>query len=76
MTEPKLKCCPFCGGEAVFESVDRGYNDVWTVGCGNQSEDCIATQMISTFSRKADAAEAWNKRSPETDLPTLHRIPK
>lgn len=61
MSEPELKPCPFCGGEAepmykqelIGRSVEVGCNacDVWT--CGYQS------------SAIEDAAKSWNTRMSE-----------
>jgi hypothetical protein len=58
--------CPFCGGPAMFEDITSTKFDrtTWSVGCGNGDEDCIGYQMLAHFSRKSEAAEAWNKRAP------------
>ncbi len=65
MTEPTLLPCPFCGGPAVFEEVTptKYPRTTWSVSCGNIKEDCIAGQILMTFSRKEEAADAWNKRA-------------
>lgn len=47
----KLKPCPFCGGEAVY---DRDWKDV-------QCRVCNA-RIANNFQRKKDAVEAWNTR--------------
>ncbi len=60
-----LKSCPFCGGPAALEEVDHSGYVAWSVGCNNQDVDCIAYQMLATFTRKSEAAEAWNKRVGE-----------
>jgi hypothetical protein len=64
MIEPFLKRCPFCGGPAGFEEVTpENYPlTTWAVNCENEDEDCIACVMAKTYSRKTDAADAWNKR--------------
>lgn len=68
--------CPFCGGPAVFEECAQGSSvnpksATWSVGCGNTKIDCIAYQMLATFSRKTEAAEAWNKRAPTAAVQEL-----
>lgn len=65
--------CPFCGGQAAFEEMttDKYPYTTWSVGCANVDEDCIGYQMLASFSRKHDAAAAWNKRAP-TSLPHIH----
>ena len=66
MATPELKPCPFCGGPAGFEECtpEQFPHTTWSVGCRNENEDCIATQMIASFSRKEEAAKAWNQRHP------------
>lgn len=67
--ELKLLPCPFCGGEAGFESCAAGHSvdlqaGTWSVGCMNSKVDCIGYQMLAHFARKIEAAAAWNKRAP------------
>lgn len=64
--EIKLEPCPFCGGPAGFEEItpSKYPHTNWSVGCTNTNEDCIGFQMLASFSRKCEAAEAWNKRDP------------
>jgi len=57
-----LERCPFCDGPARFEQVDRAGYISWTVNCDNQDVDCIAASMFSCYSRKIEAADAWNMR--------------
>ena len=57
MTEPKLKPCPFCGGEAeifVSDITDRAL--VYCRGCDAQ---------IKMQQNEQEAVEAWNKRVGE-----------
>lgn len=65
MSDPKLLNCPFCGGPAGFEKMPHNATgfQTWSVGCQNEQEDCIAYQMLAHYARKAEAAEAWNKRA-------------
>jgi hypothetical protein len=74
MIEPFLKRCPFCGGEAGFqEDTPPAYPlTTWGVVCLNQEEDCIACLAMKTYSRKTDAAEAWNKRVIILDQKPVH----
>ena len=57
MTEPKLKPCPFCGGEAeifVSDITDRAL--VYCKCCDAQ---------IKMQQNEQEAIEAWNKRVGE-----------
>ena len=66
--EPKLKPCPFCGGESKFEQVKGAMeNFLWAVGC--DYEECIGWQSTKLFARKTSAAEAWNKRAKDDEDP-------
>lgn len=65
MTEPKLKKCPFCGGEAeATEMQDTWYNDTmhWYICCSKCS-CCLGG--YGEFTTEAEAIEAWNKRVGE-----------
>lgn len=69
MPEFVLKPCPFCGGPADFEECAQSSSTAvtsctWSVGCQNDKEDCIGYQLMASFNRKSEAAEAWNKRAP------------
>lgn len=57
--------CPFCGGSASFEEVDGVIQgSAWTVGCSDGGgSECIGFQPMTTFSRKSEAAKAWNTRA-------------
>lgn len=58
MTEPKLKPCPFCGGEAKMVETYSG--DI-KIGCENLG--CLGCyENNAFFSFKEDAIESWNKR--------------
>lgn len=69
MTNVDLKPCPFCGGAARVDhgEIPRTGVNVWKIGCGNEEVDCIATEMVSSYSRRAEAAAAWNKRADDGD---------
>ncbi|SPU44282.1 Lar family restriction alleviation protein [Brevundimonas diminuta] len=57
----KLKPCPFCGGEAMFEAEHPMYEGRMFVGC----KDCCAEAepLASDQYTKAEQAEAWNRRT-------------
>ena len=78
MSEYHLKPCPFCGGPADFEQVERLGIDTWSVGCRATKDDdpdeCIAQQFLMTFTRKVEAAAAWNKRATIIDQPPAPKI--
>jgi hypothetical protein len=62
----KLLPCPFCGGPADFENTTPESSIAfWSVGCQSVESDCIAYQLLATFNRKCEAAEAWNRRQPQ-----------
>lgn len=72
MSEYFLKPCPFCGGPAAFEEVDNKGYVAWSVGCradqiDPDGDECIAQQFLMTFTRKTEAAQAWNKRTTIID---------
>jgi Lar family restriction alleviation protein len=50
-----LEKCPFCGGEAGYESTQRKYGIVHTVYC-----TCCGVEMTRLYSEAA--IEAWNRR--------------
>ena len=60
-----LKPCPFCGGEAKTEQVERiHYGTVYRVGC--HTDGCRGWWYESVLYRtEAKAIEAWNTRTPE-----------
>lgn len=66
----KLLPCPFCGGEASFEEADYCGRTVFSVGCVSVDGDCIGYQMLATYSRRSEAAAAWNTR-PAAQTPDL-----
>ena len=75
MSEEKLKPCPICGSKSfVQHDIVDGFDFGWSVGCPRA---CIADGIhgfndsysfrqaklvLFSFSTKADAIEAWNKR--------------
>lgn len=51
----ELKPCPFCGGEAGYESTQHKYGVVHSIYC----EECgVETARLS----RDEAIEAWNRR--------------
>lgn len=62
----KLKCYPFCGGEALMSICDPStakFNEGavhFKASC--KSIDCIATSLNTWQISPEDAATAWNKR--------------
>lgn len=62
MTEPKLKPCPFCNGEAKIYS---RHIDWLLLEHIVRCKKCHC--MTDTYDTKVEAAEAWNKRTVEND---------
>ena len=55
----ELKPCPFCGGKADFEEIERCYSDIsWTVMC----TQCGASIGVHSVD-KIDVVETWNRRA-------------
>lgn len=66
-----LKLCPFCGGEAKTEQVERiHYGTVYRIGCN--TDGCRGWWYESVLYRtEAKAIEAWNTRSEQAIAATL-----
>ena len=64
--EETLKACPFCGAEAVIDSVTLNTLESKTEGQvqASCSNGCMFMDACST---KAEASIAWNRRSPAKD---------
>jgi len=65
--DPKLLPCPFCGGNATFEWIGgdgKNATGNWSVGCDERGGklECYGYLSHTSFSRKVDAANAWNMR--------------
>lgn len=68
VTGLKIKSCPFCGASASIEEIPPNISDTdfvrFAVGCDSGEEaTCIGYQSLTTFDRRKDAIEAWNKRA-------------
>lgn len=66
MTE-NIKPCPFCGSSASVEEVSNFLSSAtFSVGCDSEEEaSCMGYQSLTSFARRSDAIEGWNKRAPE-----------
>ena len=69
MDKPKLKPCPFCGGEAeITEVIDRTPRNLEPVGFGVKCDQCgiivakIDCGVTDWFETDEEAAKAWNRR--------------
>lgn len=54
--EPRLKACPFCGGEAVMQAPNM--HRVTCISCSN----CMAS---TKWGKVEVVMEAWNRRAGE-----------
>lgn len=65
MAELKILPCPFCGHTASVETMESRVGARYSVGCDNPDiHDCMGYQSLTSFGRRADAIEAWNRRAP------------
>lgn len=63
-----LKPCPFCGGEAVLETIRVRKGDEAVVHCNGGCLASIHTITYDTEQEAIDAAtEAWNRRAPRKE---------
>ena len=56
MPEIKLKPCPFCGSEALYEVYEDMYKNTYKVKCSH----CFAETRYENT--KEEAANKWNRR--------------
>ena len=68
---PELKPCPFCGGEAAFNSHKTTNKEIIKlnkrdVGYGVNCVGCAANNIgiILGYKTEEEAAQAWNRRAP------------
>lgn len=59
MNEPKLKPCPFCGGEPRIELIFGGS---YAVKCRCGAYMDAGSYLDDNETQKAKSARAWNKR--------------
>lgn len=57
----ELKCCPFCGGEAILVKNGAG---CYQVACNN----CEVRQYAYSHKNKESAIKAWNTRKPMANI--------
>lgn len=70
MTAPKLKPCPFCGGEATFAFATRG----WKVECAGRFGVCLINARTHYQHTKTQAFIAWNTRADLIDMDVLRKV--
>lgn len=61
----EIKPCPFCGAAASVEEIAGAVDGVrFSVGCDSMTDlDCYGYQSLTTFARRGEAIEAWNRRA-------------
>ena len=68
MEEPKLKQCPFCGGEAYYVTPKSVNSAFVSVGveckkCGANPYSVLVYRFETDLNKKAAIAELWNRRA-------------
>lgn len=61
----ELKPCPFCGGEALINTVSNIYLEMYSVSCSGEKDSgcrCLTNQWEEA---KEEAIKAWNTRKGE-----------
>lgn len=75
---PQIKPCPFCGGPAEIEQTTGATSDHksvgFSVGCTADEADCMGYQSLTTFARRSDAIDAWNRRATDAEIERLNGI--
>lgn len=65
----RLRPCPFCGGDAAVEEIDRDGRASFSVGCTRDDDGaCMGYQSLTTFALRSEAIAAWNRRTPPSDI--------
>jgi len=58
-----LKPCPFCGSEAIENTLNNIYETVYNVSCsGEYDSSCVGLTINYYSDYKEDSIKAWNKR--------------
>ena len=55
----ELKCCPFCGGEAVCIKHGNHFTEWFLCIC----PECHVSQTGNEYEFRFEAIEAWNRRA-------------
>ncbi|MDX9906950.1 MAG: Lar family restriction alleviation protein [Bacteroidales bacterium] len=66
-----LKCCPFCGGEAIMKLYGTGIDRYYMIHCGNNCGALMTDEGVKNHPGCDDSLEtkriilinAWNKRT-------------
>ena len=65
---PKLKPCPFCGGEAKYQVSSPNWDGACNVRVKCKTEGCYANMLNGWQLNEMIAAEKWNRRDTEERL--------
>lgn len=71
MSEVKLKCCPFCGGEAKLFKTHEGEFGIIHISetsCTCPISDSEGFQGDFVYDNKEEAIAAWNARKPIEEI--------
>jgi len=61
--KPKLKPCPFCGGEVAIDESFGSSDIFWRVQC--YTDDCLLADVSTGWlTDKGEVLHAWNRRKP------------
>jgi len=77
LTEKDMLPCPFCGSEAMVDTIDPNADSPWVASCTNEESDCAGViYRPNAFYGTRDAAiAAWNYRVPNMIITNVEATP-
>ena len=65
--EPKLRECPFCGGEAELRVASEIWNGDGSVSIGGWKVSCTECDIETYLESRETAIEKWNRRVSDAE---------